>query len=602
MLPRVQPRRRDREDGRLGRCRRRSRGGSARDAARARHPLGARDPDCSRSTARSACSPSTGRRRARGATPRSRSPSPLPASLASASTPHGSSARTRCACGSRLRSWRRPRWSRTSSAPRPSSSSSSTRSAACSRPTPPTATSTTRTAGCSAARPCTGSTSRVVGFEFPAAEGLAGRAIDEGRGRGAGLRADLAARSRTRRTATSSRAMVAPMTWAGETRGVIGVGMRDRRRACSATPTPTCSTTFATLASLALRNAESFEERERQARVESGFSRIASLLGEPVSLSATLEAVALAATEAFGGDVGRRADAGAEGYRLAGAHDLPETLRAAFADGLPAGAEVLERAARAGETIASTALGGRRALRRVVPGRGGRRVAPRDPARPAAPRAARARARPLPRAARRSPTTTSTCAASSPDALEGRARPQRALRGRAAVEAARPAAGRHRQPLLGRARARRGARRGGRAGPGAAARRRLADPAARRRRARRRRRSRAAARSRSRGSRVPADSRPAGTVVSSRAPVAILEVAGDEALLAGEPLLARGYAVVPRRAALRRRGRASGRARRALPPAAVLAGGGDRGPRRACRKRLGRLREGRAVPAGRARA
>src|SRR4029078_7088695 len=42
--------------------------------------------------------------------------------------------------------------------------------------------------------------------------------------------------------------------------------------------------------------------------------------------------------------------------------------------------------------------------------------------------------------------------------------------------------------------------------------------------------------------RVPADSRPAGTVMSSRAPVAILEVAGDEALLARAPLLARGHA------------------------------------------------------------
>ena len=39
-------------------------------------------------------------------------------------------------------------------------------------------------------------------------------------------------------------------------------------------------------------NAESFEERERLARVESGFSRMTSLLAEPVSLAATLDAVA----------------------------------------------------------------------------------------------------------------------------------------------------------------------------------------------------------------------------------------------------------------------------------------------------------------------
>ena len=49
--------------------------------------------------------------------------------------------------------------------------------------------------------------------------------------------------------------------------------------------------------------------------------------------------------------------------------------------------------------------------------------------------------------------------------------------------------------------------------------------------------------------------------------------------------------------------RASSRAcSRCRPPAAVLAGGGDRGPRRARGERLGRLCEGRAVPAGRARA
>ena len=282
-------------------------------------------------------------------------------------------------------------------------------------------------------------------------------------------------------------AMVAPMTWAGETRGVIGVGTRDRRRTFTDADADVL-TTFATLASLALRNAESFEERERQARVESGFSRIASLLGEPVSLSATLEAVALAATEAFAADVAAVLMPAPEGYRLAGAHDLPETLRAAFADGLPAGAEVLEHAAPRARRSPRRARG-RRALRRVVPGCGGRRVAARDPARPAAPRAARACTRPLPRAAslhRRRPRPGGAAGG----ALEGGARPQRALRGRAAVEAARPAARRHRQPLLGRARARSGAGRGRRAGAGAAARGCLADPAARGRRARRRRGSR----------------------------------------------------------------------------------------------------------------
>ena len=49
------------------------------------------------------------------------------------------------------------------------------------------------------------------------------------------------------------------------------------------------------LASLALRNAETFAERSHQARVQRGFHRIASLLGEPLSLVETYDAAAQAA-------------------------------------------------------------------------------------------------------------------------------------------------------------------------------------------------------------------------------------------------------------------------------------------------------------------
>jgi PAS domain S-box-containing protein len=85
--------------------------------------------------------------------------------------------------------------------------------------------------------------------------------------------------------------------------------------------------TFAGLASLALRNAESFAERTRQARVERAFSRIAALLSGPVSLVATLNAAAHAACEALDGDFA--AVLMPEGGRLslAGAHELPEALR-----------------------------------------------------------------------------------------------------------------------------------------------------------------------------------------------------------------------------------------------------------------------------------
>src|SRR5262249_13353906 len=84
---------------------------------------------------------------------------------------------------------------------------------------------------------------------------------------------------------------------------------------------------FAGLASLALRNAESFAERTRQARVEQAFSRIASLLSEPLSRAETLDAAAHAACEAVGGVFA--AVLMPEGGRLAvaGAHELPDALR-----------------------------------------------------------------------------------------------------------------------------------------------------------------------------------------------------------------------------------------------------------------------------------
>jgi PAS domain S-box-containing protein len=195
----------------------------------------------------------------------------------------------------------------------------------------------------------------VVGVEFPIRHGLAGRAIAQG--------------APVRETDYQhieepiphpayggfAGAIVAPMTWSGQTRGVLGVGRLDPARVFSDADLDALAT-FATLASLALRNAESFEERERLARVESGFSRIASLLGEPVSVTAMLDAVAQAAAEAFGGDLAAVLTSGADGYKLAGAHAIPDGLRAAFADGLPEGAEVLDIAAQEARTITSATL------------------------------------------------------------------------------------------------------------------------------------------------------------------------------------------------------------------------------------------------------
>jgi PAS domain S-box-containing protein len=379
----------------------------------------------------------------------------------------------------------------------------------------------------------------LIGYEFAAAEGLAGRAIDEGTAAVEQAYERISNPVPNPAYGDFVAAMVAPMTWAGETRGVIGIGTRDRRRTFTDTDADVL-TTFATLASLALRNAESFEERERRARVESGFSRIASLLGEPVSLSATLEAVTLAATEAFAADVAAVLTPAAEGYRLAGAHNLPETLRAAFADGLPAGVEVLERAAALGETIASTALAGDDRFGESF----------RDAA-----GAASLLAIPLalPRLERRALALVlfREQRVFTDDDLD--LAHQLAERSKAALVRSELFEVERRSRLLAQQLADTGSLFSGELEPGAvldevveqapvllradASLIRLLDGdelvvAA----------AVGAGEAEIAGSRVPADSRPGGTVVSSRAPVAILEVAGDEALLAGEPLLGHGYA------------------------------------------------------------
>ena len=92
------------------------------------------------------------------------------------------------------------------------------------------------------------------------------------------------------------------MVWAGEVRGVLGVGLRDRRAALRQADSDLLEA-FAGLASLALRNAESFAERTRQARVQRGFYRIAVAARRAALAAETLDAAAQAASEALGGDV-----------------------------------------------------------------------------------------------------------------------------------------------------------------------------------------------------------------------------------------------------------------------------------------------------------
>jgi PAS domain S-box-containing protein len=143
----------------------------------------------------------------------------------------------------------------------------------------------------------------------------------------------------------------APMVWAGEWLGVLGVGVRDAERRFDDDDVELLEA-FASLAALALRNAESFEASARQARLERGFSRVASLLGESLSLDESYDAAAQAAAEALGGDFAAVLAATATGLAVAGAHRLPEGMRALE---VPA---ALDEARAAGQVLAATSVVG----------------------------------------------------------------------------------------------------------------------------------------------------------------------------------------------------------------------------------------------------
>jgi PAS domain S-box-containing protein len=167
----------------------------------------------------------------------------------------------------------------------------------------------------------------LVGFEFPADRGVAGLAVQRERPVTVDSYEELEQDVPHDAYRGFAHALVAPMVWGGHVRGVLGVGMRGTGRRPFKQDDLDLLETFAGLASLALRNAESFAERTSQARVERAFSRIASLLSEPLSRAETLDAAAHAAGDAVGGAFA--AVLMPEGGRLviAGSHELPEELR-----------------------------------------------------------------------------------------------------------------------------------------------------------------------------------------------------------------------------------------------------------------------------------
>jgi PAS domain S-box-containing protein len=194
----------------------------------------------------------------------------------------------------------------------------------------------------------------LVGFEFQASLGLAGLAIREGRPLVGSDYDELADAVPHAAYEGFTDAIVAPMRWSDDVQGVLGVGRRSGRP-FGARDVDVLEA-FAGLASLALRNAETFSRSSRQARVQRGFYRIASVLGQSLSRTATLEAVAQAAAEALGGSAAAVLMPQGNRLTLAGSHELPEPFAAALKAGIEGGDGPLVRAAAHGRVIASPAL------------------------------------------------------------------------------------------------------------------------------------------------------------------------------------------------------------------------------------------------------
>jgi len=140
--------------------------------------------------------------------------------------------------------------------------------------------------------------------------------------------------------------MIAPMIWLGEVRGVLGVCSREPGRFDSSELE--ILEAFARFASLASHNAESYGERARQAQIQQGFYRIAEVLGSPLSLAKTLDALGRAAAEALGGETAAVLSLRGGRPRLDGSYRLPARLAERLRDGLP-GASTPLAAAAAGE-------------------------------------------------------------------------------------------------------------------------------------------------------------------------------------------------------------------------------------------------------------
>ncbi|HEY3577778.1 MAG TPA: GAF domain-containing protein [Gaiellaceae bacterium] len=194
----------------------------------------------------------------------------------------------------------------------------------------------------------------LLGFEFPLGQGLAGAALREGRPLIESAYGELAAPVPHPAYDGFTDVITAPMFWSDEVRGVIGVGRREGRR--FAERDADILGAFAGLASLALRNAEMFTQSARQARIQRGFYRIASALGQSLSRAATLEAIAQAAAEALGGTSAAVLVPSSGRLEAVGAYELPADLRKILAERAWGNQSPLFRAAVEGRIVVSSSI------------------------------------------------------------------------------------------------------------------------------------------------------------------------------------------------------------------------------------------------------
>ena len=150
--------------------------------------------------------------------------------------------------------------------------------------------------------------------------------------------------------------MVAPITWLGEIRGILGVCSREPNR--FDVSNVEVLEAFARFASLALHNAESFEKGERQARIQRGFYRIADALGSPLSLAETLEALAQAAADALGGSAAAVLELVNGSLRLVASHELAADVVEALEAGVPHDETPLTAATRDDRIVSAGDLAG----------------------------------------------------------------------------------------------------------------------------------------------------------------------------------------------------------------------------------------------------